>query len=128
MKDLKSLAMPTLRILLGITFIWIGYLIWQDPLGWGGYLQPWALELLVTPLEQAMLSAAILDIVVGLLLIINRFTWLAGFLASVHLVIVLATSGFNEATIRDIGILAGTLYISFTYWPASIKEVVKWKE
>lgn len=128
MKNCKQFAFPALRILLGITFIWIGYLIWQDPLGWGGYLQPWALELLVTPLEQAMLSAAILDIVVGLLLIINRFTWLAGFLASVHLVIVLVTSGFNEATIRDIGILAGTLYITCTLWPQTLKEAIQWKE
>ncbi len=98
-----------LRIGLAITFIWIGYYIWQTPEVWGGYLQPWAASLLPMPLSQAMIGTAILDIVIGLMLLANIFTRLASFLAALHLLIVLIVSGINSITVRDIGLLAAAL-------------------
>ncbi|MEK7084496.1 MAG: DoxX family membrane protein [Patescibacteria group bacterium] len=103
-----------LRFFIGITFVWIGILILQDPIGWSGYLEPWARNLLILPIEMTMMITGVFDVVVGVLFLLNLFVRWAGFLGALHIVVVLATSGLNEATIRDIGILGGTLALAFS--------------
>lgn len=105
-----------LRIGLAITFIWIGVLIFKQPEAWGGYLQPWATRLLPVPLVQAMIGAAFLDLVIGVMLLLNRFIWLAGLLAALHLVMVLVVSGVNDITVRDIGLLAASAALLSDSW------------
>lgn len=116
-----------MRIGMGITFLWIGILIFRDPEGWGGFIQPWALKLLLVPVRQAMISTAILDMVIGLLLIINRWTWIASALASVHLMIILITAGINEVTVRDIGLLGAAIALAIVTWPGDWKNIFRMK-
>jgi uncharacterized membrane protein YphA (DoxX/SURF4 family) len=119
--SMNKYAFTILRIGLAITFLWIGLLILKSPVGWGAYMQPWAADLLPIPIEQAMLMTAIFDLVVGALLLIGSFVWIAAFLAAFHLVVVLTVSGITEVTVRDIGLLAGALaLLAETYpniWP-----------
>lgn len=91
--------------------MWIGVLILQDPADWGGYIQPWALQLLPLPVEQLMTGTGLLDIGIGVLLVANLLTWLAGLVAALHLLGVLVASGINAVTVRDIGLLAAALAI-----------------
>src|SRR3989344_985984 len=98
-----------LRVGLAITFLWIGVLIFKHPEAWGGYMQPWALDLLPIPIKEAMIGTAILDIAIGILLLIDSFVWLAATVGGIHLIIVLTVSGINEGTVRDIAILAGAV-------------------
>ena len=98
-----------LRVGLAITFLWIGVLIFKQPEAWGGYLQPWAAGLLPIPIEQAMIGAAFLDIIIGIFLLFDFFVWLAALVGTIHLIIVLIVSGITDITVRDIGILAGTM-------------------
>lgn len=105
---MRPLSFHILRIGLGITFLWIGFLIFQDPESWGSYIQPWAAELLPVSLLQAMIGTAVLDIAIGVFLLANAFTWGAALLASAHLVVVLITVGISDITVRDIGLLAAT--------------------
>lgn len=100
-----------MRVGLAITFLWIGILIFRAPETWGGYLQPWAAGLLPLPLDQAMKGTAFLDIAIGIFLLIDWKTWLAALVAAVHLIIVLATSGITDITVRDIGLLAAAIAI-----------------
>lgn len=100
-----------LRVGLGITFLWIGVLIFKQPESWGGYLNSWAVELLPVSISQAMIGIAVLDIVIGFLFLIDMFTWLASLLAIVHLVIILTVSGITDITVRNIAILAGAIVI-----------------
>src|SRR3989344_5189598 len=58
-----------LRVGLAITFLWIGILIFRNPEAWGGYLEPWAAGLLPIPLSEAMIGTAIIDIIIGALLL-----------------------------------------------------------
>ncbi len=106
-----------LRIGLAITFIWIGLMIWQNPEAWGGYIKPWAADLIPIPLSQAMKSAAALDIIIGLLFLVQPLVWLGGLLGSLHLITVLAVSGITDITVRDIGLAAATLFLFFNYLP-----------
>ena len=106
---MKKSAFHILRVGVAITFLWIGVLIFKDPQAWGGFLQPWAADLLPVPLEQAMIGTAILDILVGIILLSGFFVWIAALVGSIHLIIVLGTVGINDVTVRDIGLLAATL-------------------
>lgn len=106
---MKKSAFHILRVGVAITFLWIGVLIFKDPQAWGGFLQPWATNLLPVPLGQAMVGTAILDILVGVVLLSGFFVWVAAAVGSIHLIIVLITVGINDVTVRDIGLLAATL-------------------
>ncbi len=111
-----------LRVGLAITFLWIGILIFKAPEAWGGFISPWALKLLPVSIEQAMIGTAFLDIIVGALLLFDTFVWVAALAATIHLIIVLAVSGINEVTVRDIAILAGATALFFDSMPASFIE------
>lgn len=113
-------AVHILRVGLGMTFLWIGVLIFRDPQFWGGFLQPWAVDLLPVPVESAMISTAILDFLVGLLLLVDVLTWLVALLATLHLTVVLITAGIDVVTVRDIGLLAGALALLWAKLPKHI--------
>ena len=123
---MKKISFHFLRVGLAITFLWIGILIFKNPEAWGGYLQPWAAGLLPVPLAQAMLGTAILDIVIGVLLLIDIFTWLAALVGAIHLVIVMAVSGINELTVRDIGLFAGTVALMIDSLPQKVSDKIKY--
>lgn len=113
-----------LRVGLGITFLWIGILILKSPDTWGGYLQPWAVRLLPISIAQALISTALFDIIVGFLLLVDWWPWLAGLMGAVHLVIVLTVSGITDITIRDIGLLAGCITIMIESLPPALSNKI----
>src|SRR3990172_4100521 len=117
---MKRTSYHLLRMGLAITFLWIGILIFKNPEAWGGYLQPWAAGLLPIPLEQAMLGSAVLDILIGFFILIDRWVYIASFLAAFHLIVVLITSGITDVTARDIGLLAAALALLDETLPAYI--------
>lgn len=114
-----------LRVGMAITFIWIGVLILKSPESWAGYMQPWAVKLLPVPVTQALIGTAILDIIIGVMLLVDWFTWLAAILASLHLIIVLTVSGISDITIRDIGLLAAAIALAINSLPINIKNKIE---
>ncbi|MBI5140152.1 MAG: DoxX family membrane protein [Candidatus Vogelbacteria bacterium] len=119
---MSKISSHILRIGLAVTFIWIGVLILKNPEAWGGYLNPWAIKLLnqvgVT-LSVALIQTAILDILIGILLILNALTWVAATVSAVHISIVLIVSGITDITVRDIGLLAGAIAVAIDSLPES---------
>ena len=114
-----------LRVGTAVTFLWIGILILKSPIAWGGYLMPWAARLLPIPIEQAMIGTAILDIGIGVLLLVDLFTWVAAALGAIHLVIVLAVSGITEITVRDVGLLAAVIGLLIDSMPGTAVNIFK---
>lgn len=108
---MKNLPVLILRLFLAINFIWIGVYIFQQPEAWGGYIQPWAKNLSPIPIKELMLGTAIFDIGLGIWLLLGRMIWIAALIASIHLAVVLVTSGINAITVRDIGLLGATLFL-----------------
>lgn len=119
---MRKTSFHILRIGLAITFLWVGVLIFKQPGAWGGYLQPWAAGLLPVPIEQAMIGTAILDIVIGFLLLIDSFVWLAALVGAIHLVIVLIVSGITDITVRDIAVLAGAIALLYDSFPKTFVD------
>ena len=114
---MNSYAFHVLRVGLAITFLWIGVLIFQDPVGWAGFIRPWAADILLASPEKVIIATAVLDILIGFLLLVDFLTFWASLLASLHLVAVLAVSGIDAITVRDIGLLAGALALVISLWP-----------
>lgn len=119
---MSKTAFQILRVGLGITFLWIGVLIFRSPEGWGSMLQPWAAALLPLPLRDIMMGTGVLDIIIGILLLIDAVVWLGALAGGIHLIIVLTTTGITEITVRDIGLLAGVLALFFTALPPWLKQ------
>lgn len=111
-----------LRVGLAITFIWIGVLILKDPESWGGYVQPWVVRLLPFSLTEVLISTAVLDVAIGVFLLIDWQTWLAGLVGALHIGTVLTVSGITDITVRDIGLLAGAVVIMIESLPFYIKN------
>lgn len=107
---------------MAITFLWIGVLIFKDPESWGGLLQPWATDFLVAPIKETMMATAVLDMAIGIFLLVDFLPWLAAFIGSIHLIIVLATTGITAITVRDIGLLGGMFAIMSITWPKRKKK------
>ena len=114
-----------LRVGLGITFLWIGVLIFRSPEFWGGFLQPWAIDFLPVPLREAMIGSAVLDVIIGFALLVNVGVWIAALVGSIHLAIILVTCGITEITVRDIGLLGGTIALFWTNLPDRFRMTVK---
>ena len=121
---MSLLSLKILRIGLGITFLWLGYQIWMEPLAWGSFMLPWAQGLIPGSLESFMKSTAIGDMFLGLWLFIGWRVWIPALLASLHLigVLVTTTGSLELAVPRDIGLLAGTLAILVDTLPTWIKN------
>jgi uncharacterized membrane protein YphA (DoxX/SURF4 family) len=102
-------GMPAVRYGLAIVFLIFG--IWQyiDPVSWMGYLPPWV------PVDPtlAIYANATLDTSLGLLLALGLFTRIAGAVATLHLLGIVATLGFNEVAVRDIGLAVAALGVFF---------------
>lgn len=123
---MRKSAFHILRVGVAITFLWIGILIFKEPEAWGGYIKPEFAEFLPFSLGTTMIGTAVFDVLIGILLLIDYATWLPAILASVHLIIVLTVAGIDAITVRDIGLLAGTLALFADSLPKNLfKKQIK---
>lgn len=122
---MKHSGYHLLRVALGITFFWIGILIFKDPEGWGAMVQPWVADLLPGPIETVMLSTALMDVLIGFFLLIDVWTWLFALVGAIHMIVVLATTGINAITVRDIGLFGGLLAVTLSNLPEAFWKKFK---
>jgi len=118
-------AFHVLRIGVGITVLWIGIMIVQEPLSWAGYMDPWVINLIPFPLETMMLMAGIFDILLGVLLLVNVMTKAVGYIVALHMLGILIAGGINDITVRDIAILFAGLALGMD--AQFHKELVWWR-
>jgi len=111
-----------LRIGLSITFIWVGYMIITAPLVWGSYISSWVLPFIPIELTQFMITTGIFDIIVGFGFLFNRTVFWSSVFGAIHLAGILIVSGINEATVRDIGLLGGTVSLLIKYLPRKLLQ------
>ncbi len=124
--QMRNASLLVLRLGLAVTFVWIGFFIGQDPESWGtGFIKPWAQELLPVPLGEVMKATAVLDIVVGLVLLTRKYGWIAGAVGALHLLGVLIVAGVDAITIRDVGLLGATLAFTLATMPENVTNRLK---
>lgn len=113
-----------LRVAIAVTFIWIGVLIFQAPDAWGHLIRPWAQKFIPIPIAYAMIATAVLDVIVGVLLLIDSFVWVAALLGTLHLAAVIITVGVNPITIRDLGLLGASAALAIDAMPETVKSKI----
>lgn len=94
-----------LRLGLGITFIWIAVLILRDPLLWSSFLPSSIQSILPIAPELFMQATAVLDILLGVFLIANKFTKIVAVIAVLHLLGLVFSLGFGDLSARDFGLM-----------------------
>ncbi len=114
---MKHLAQWSLRIGLAVTFMWIGFMILQNPSGWAKSIQPWAADLLPIMPENLMVLTGYFDMAVGVMLLINPMVGVAALLGTVHLLGVVLTISSNGIIARDLGLLGATLALAIETFP-----------
>lgn len=108
---MKHASYHILRIGLGITFLWIGILIIQNPSAWFNYLLPWSKSLLDGWATHIMYVIAGLDLLIGLLLLVDTMIWLVALIGILHLFMALLATGITALTVHDIALIAALIAI-----------------
>lgn len=114
----KNTPMDWVRIGLGITFLWIGVLIFKNPDGWANFLLDWFVRLLPVSPVSFMKDVSFLDMGLGVLLLLNLFPKAVAAICALHLIGILISSGITDVTIRDVGLLGASigLFLSVKDW------------
>ena len=119
---IKRTGYHILRVSMAVTFLWIAILIVKAPLSWSGFLPPFFIDLL--PIEPVMFMyfVAGFDALLGILFLIDAFVYWAGLLAALHMIGILAVSGVDDITVRDIAIMGA----GFALFSETMPE--RWRE
>lgn len=106
---LERVALTILKVAVGVTFVWIGVMITVEPGVWEAFFPEFITSLEYS--QELMFAFGVFDFLLGLFLIIDRFTPVVSLLASVHLLGILIFYGIDSITIRDVGLLGATICI-----------------
>jgi hypothetical protein len=104
-------AYTVLRIGLGITFIWIAALIWREPELWASFMPISLQDSLPILAGTFMKGVAVMDFLIGLLLVLNVYTWIVAGLAVLHLFGLVFMLGLGDLSARDFGLLTAALAV-----------------
>lgn len=108
---MKHASYHVLRVGLGITFLWIGILIIQNPLSWFENLLPWPQNLLDGWAIYIMYIIASMDLLIGLLLLVDIMLWLVALIGALHLITALFATGITALTVHDITLIAALIAV-----------------
>jgi len=117
---MSKTAFHILRVGLAITFLWIGILILKNPEAWTGFISPRVAELLPVSPVEAMQGTAVLDLIIGALLLFGVWTWIGALLGSLHMISVIIVAGITDITVRDIAVFASAVAILVETWPKNL--------
>lgn len=109
LNQLKSYAPQLTRYAIALVFLLLGIDQILHPALWQAYF-PDTIPFGIT-VAKAIFFNGLFDIVIGLLLLLGLFTRIAAALAALHIVGVIFTLGYNDITVRDLGILVAALAV-----------------
>lgn len=119
-EEAQKYAHLVLRIGLAIVFLIFGADKWRSEEAWiapwTDWVPAWFAKLLPISLRAFMYSLGAFEVLVGLSFLTGYLLpWMA-LLASLFLLSVLVFGGFDQFTIRDIGLLGGTTSLFLVGW------------
>jgi uncharacterized membrane protein YphA (DoxX/SURF4 family) len=107
-KRMKQYAPMLVRYAVGTVFLILGIMQLLDPAGWLGYVPAFV------PIDAdlAVLLNGTFDTALGLLLILGFFVRIVAAVAAIHLIGITATLGWNDITVRDLGLSLATIAVA----------------
>lgn len=111
---------PSIFLILGLGFVffWFGLDKLIHPENWIGYISPFLSSLIFFNLNSFIYLLGFIELVLGILLWTKWKLKFISLLISMHLLLIIIFTGFNEITVRDIGLLtmALSLFIQEKKW------------
>lgn len=95
-----------LRIGLGFVFFWFGLDKLIHPGNWVVYITPFLSSIIFFDITLFLFMLGTIEIIFGILLWAGWKLRIVSLLISIHLFLIIIFTGFNEITIRDIGLLS----------------------
>lgn len=115
----SRLSYLILRLGLAAVFLWFGIDKMTHPEYWfNAWVVPWVRSFIDTvglSGNQFVYLNGVFEILVGVSLVTNVLQRFFSLLAALFLISIFVFIGFNEVTVRDIGLLGG--FISVLFWP-----------
>ena len=102
-----------LRIGLAGVLLWFGSHEVFDPASWMGYAPDWATHLGFISVQNLIIFNGIIELILGLCILFGFFTRVAAALMIVHFIPIIASLGYNEIAVRDVGLWFSALALFF---------------
>lgn len=110
-EQLKQYAPVIVRIGMSLVFLWFGLNQIFDGDSFIGYLPQIAYNLPIQPITIVLLNG-IFETIFGMCLLVGILTRISAIILGLHLIGIIASLGYNEIAIRDIGLMIATLSIA----------------
>ena len=111
-KITKNIPFLILRIGLGFVFFWFSLDKLINPENWLGYITPFLFSIIPFNLEIFILILGIIEFILGIILFSGYYLKYTSIIVAMHLIVIILSQGFNEITVRDIGLLAIALALA----------------
>lgn len=121
---MKTSGYHILRVGMGITFLWVGILIFREPEFWSGFMPVFVIKMFDNLIPFTMLTGVV-DVLIGLFLLFDLLTFWIALIAFAHLIGILLLTGIDDTTVRDIGLAAGAFALAVEGAPESVRKYFK---
>ncbi len=111
---MKAWGNFVLRVGLAAVFGWFGIDKFIHPIVWVKWVPQYVINILPFSEKIFIFILGGIESLLALFFLLGLFTRLAGIIASLLLLSIIATAGINEITMRDIAILGGALSLAFS--------------
>ena len=106
----KRYAPVVLRVSISLVFFWFGLNQIFDSASWVGWLPQWLLNLPIDS-NRIIQTNGLFEVIFAGLMLMGKYLKIVPLLLSIHLFIIALSLGYNEISIRDIGLALSTFVI-----------------
>ena len=110
----KEYSVMVVRVGLAFVFLWFGLNQIFDAESFFGYVPNWAMHNAFFSVSTFVLFNGIFDSLLGFLLLTGFFTRVVASIATLHLLFIAFSLGYNDIAIRDVGLALMALSLVFS--------------
>lgn len=108
-----------LRLGLAATFLYSGIDMIRHPLVWQGFIPQWLIDFLPVSPSAYLAGQGTVELLFALSFATGFLVRYTSLLVSFELLAIIAFSGINAVTFRDLGLLGASAALTAHYWTAS---------
>jgi uncharacterized membrane protein YphA (DoxX/SURF4 family) len=113
--DSQRLGVLTLRYGLALVFLWFGFSQLTNPADWTSFVPLLIARLSPLPVTVIVLLNGLLEVVCGILLVLNIWVRWAALLMGLHLAGIAISLGYNSVAVRDFGLMMATFSLALLH-------------
>ncbi len=111
----QRLGVLTLRYGLALVFLWFGFSQLTNPGDWTSFVPVSIANFLPLPVTMIVLLNGLLEVVCGVLLVLNVAVRWAALLLALHLAGITVSLGYNSVAVRDFGLMMATFSLALLH-------------